>query len=171
MTTAPLFVIVVFIYYKEVKMGIYAYDIGKMDIPEEHREEWARQVLKILRAGGMMAVEELRLYRKKIYLLLPPELNEDGWATGYYNYFEKSSWENRGTQRKARHFFARAAPLTYYCSRYLIPYVLRKELSADFCIYSICFCLLFCLAAPAEVNGVGSLNDFEATFFKHRSNG
>ena len=59
-------------------MGIFAYHIGKMDIPEEHREEYAQQVLELLRAGGMMTVEELRLYRKKIYLLSPPEFDEEG---------------------------------------------------------------------------------------------
>ena len=134
-------------------MGIFTYHIGKMDIPEEHREEYARQALKLLRAGGMMTVEELRLYRKKIYLLSPPEFDEEGRATGYYNYFEKECWEDWWLSTKRGTFRKKGDTLSERVSPFISPekrkgcaldlplfdpampmlHALRKALPAHFC--------------------------------------
>lgn len=65
-----------------------------MDIPEEKRPEYARQALKLLKAGGMMGGEEVKLYGRRLALLKPLELDENNCARGWYNYFERRSWEN-----------------------------------------------------------------------------
>lgn len=43
-------------------MGIESQYLGEINIPEEHRAEYAQQALKLLRAGGMVTVELVQLY-------------------------------------------------------------------------------------------------------------
>ena len=75
-------------------MGIKSQYLGEINIPEEHRAEYAQQALKLLRAGGMVTVEPVQLYGHKLYLLSPPELDEeDGKAVGHYNYLDENSGE------------------------------------------------------------------------------
>ena len=75
-------------------MGIESQYLGEINIPEEHRAEYAQQALKLLRAGGMVTVESVQLYGHKLYLLSPPELDEeDGKAVGHYNYLDENSGE------------------------------------------------------------------------------
>ena len=74
-------------------MGIFMQHLGEIKIPEEHRAEYAQQALKLLRAGGMMTVEPAQLSGHKLYLLSPPELDEDGKAIGHYNYLDENSGE------------------------------------------------------------------------------
>ena len=75
-------------------MGIESQYLGEINIPEEHRAEYAQQALKLLRAGGMVTVEPVQLYGHKLYLLSPPELDEeDGKAVGHYNYLDENSGE------------------------------------------------------------------------------
>ena len=61
-------------------MGIERQYLGEINIPEEHRAEYAQQALKLLRAGGMVTVEPVQLYGHKLYLLSPSELDEEGMA-------------------------------------------------------------------------------------------
>ena len=77
-------------------MGTFADYIGEMDIPEDRRAEYARQMLRLLHAGGMMSVDEVGLFSHRIRLLYPPELDETGRAWGCYNYFENDFWESWG---------------------------------------------------------------------------
>lgn len=42
-------------------MGIESQYLGEINIPEEHRAEYAQQALKLLRAGGMVTVEPVQL--------------------------------------------------------------------------------------------------------------
>ena len=58
-------------------MGIESQYLGEINIPEEHRAEYAQQALKLLRAGGMVTVEPVQLYGHKLYLLSSPELDEE----------------------------------------------------------------------------------------------
>ena len=75
-------------------MGIESQYLGEINIPEEHRAEYAQQALKLLRAGGMVTVGPVQLYGHKLYLLSPPELDEeDGKAVGHYNYLDENSGE------------------------------------------------------------------------------
>lgn len=77
-------------------MGTFADYIGAMDVPEDRRAEYARRMLRLLHAGGMMSVDEMGLFSHRIRLLYPPELDETGRAWGCYNYFENDFWESWG---------------------------------------------------------------------------
>lgn len=85
-------------------MGTFAEFIGTMDIPEDDRAEYAQQMLKLLQAGGMMSVQEVQLYGKRLRFLSPPEFDESGHAWGSYNYFEKDFWEDWSLDAKAGTF-------------------------------------------------------------------
>ena len=74
-------------------MGIFMQHLGEVKLPEKHRAKYAQQALKLLRAGGMMTVEPVQLSGHKLYLLSPPELDEDGKAIGHYNYLDANSGE------------------------------------------------------------------------------
>ena len=77
-------------------MGTFARYTGKMDIPEEKRECFGRQMMKILNYGGMMQFEKVVLFGHELLLISPVELSSQGKADFWYNYFEESSWENAG---------------------------------------------------------------------------
>lgn len=81
-------------------MGTFAEYIGTMDIPENRRAEYARQMLRLLHAGGMMSVDEVGLFGHRIRLPYPPELDETGRAWGCYNYFAVAP---RGVGQDHRH--------------------------------------------------------------------
>ena len=85
-------------------MGTFSYFLGEMDIPEERREEFAQGALKLLRAGGMLIAEPTSMFGHQIYLLHPPELDEEGRAYGCYNYFEDDCWENWSLDAKNGRF-------------------------------------------------------------------
>ena len=74
-------------------MDICIHRLGEINIPKEHRTEYALQALKLLCVGGMMTVEPLQLYGHKLYLLSPPEVDEEGKANGY-NYLDNISGES-----------------------------------------------------------------------------
>lgn len=74
-------------------MGTFGYYTGKMDIPDEKREEFARQVAKLLYYGGMMHFEQISMYGHDMGLLKPVELYPGGKVNFHYNYFEDDSWE------------------------------------------------------------------------------
>ena len=50
-------------------MGTFARYTGKMDIPEEKRECFGRQMMKILNYGGMMQFEKVLLFGHELLLL------------------------------------------------------------------------------------------------------
>ena len=77
-------------------MGMFSYYLGDMDIPEADRPEYARQALAMLRAGGMMLIDKVRLYGKTIHLFFPPELNDKGEVRDHYNYLDNENWEDWG---------------------------------------------------------------------------
>ena len=52
-------------------MGIESQYLGEINIPEEHRAEYAQQALKLLRAGGMVTVEPVQLYLSLIHISEP----------------------------------------------------------------------------------------------------
>ena len=85
-------------------MGIESQYLGEINIPEEHRTEYAQQALKLLRAGGMVTVEPVQLYGHKLYLLSPPELDEEGMAVGYYNYLGENGGEQWCLNKTAGHW-------------------------------------------------------------------
>lgn len=77
-------------------MGTFLGYYGDMTIPETRREEFSRRVLTILDQGGMMELEEVCMFGKKICLLKPLHIQQDKPAAWIYNYFENDFWEDAG---------------------------------------------------------------------------
>lgn len=87
-------------------MGTFAGYTGKMDIPEEKRECFGRQMMRLLNYGGMMQFEKISLFGYELLLLSPVELSSEGKVDFRYNYFEESSWENAGFYMKDSIFYS-----------------------------------------------------------------
>ena len=105
-------------------MGTFAEYIGTMDVPENRRAEYAQRMLKLLHAGGMMSVDEVGLFRHRIRLLYPPELDETGRARGCYNYFENDFWESWGLSAEKGAFSSNKLGGGAFCTAVLAGYVL-----------------------------------------------
>ena len=56
-------------------------------IPKHKRNEFAEKIEKIFQVGGMMEIERVQLYGKKISMLRKARMHENGMDF-YYNYFE-----------------------------------------------------------------------------------
>ncbi len=74
-------------------MGTYGYYTGKNCIPEDKRDKFAEQVVKLLNYGGMMQFEQISMYGHEMGLLKPVEVYPGGSVDFHYNYFEDDAWE------------------------------------------------------------------------------
>ena len=69
-------------------MGTFLGDYGGTGIPESKLEECTQHVLRILDAGGMMDIDEVSLYGRRLVLLRRPEVDMDSNSVCFcYNYF------------------------------------------------------------------------------------
>lgn len=118
-------------------MGTFAEYIGTMDIPENRRAEYARQMLRLLHAGGMMSVDEVGLFSHRIRLLYPPELDETGRAWGCYNYFEDNFWESWGLNADKGTFSSDKLGGGAFCTAILAGYVLTALHSRSYGIVTV----------------------------------
>lgn len=118
-------------------MGTFAEYIGTMDIPENWRAEYARRMLRMLHAGGMMSVDEVGLFGHRIRLLYPPELDEAGRAWGCYNYFENDFWESWGLNADKGTFSSNKLGGGAFCTAILAGYVLTALHSRSYGIVTV----------------------------------
>lgn len=107
-------------------MGTFAGYTGKMDIPEEKRECFGRQMMKLLNYGGMMQFEKVSLFDHELLLLSPVELSSEGKVDFWYNYFEESSWENAGFHMKDSIFYSNKIGNCEFCDVILAAYMLYE---------------------------------------------
>lgn len=107
-------------------MGSYVDFRGKMFIPQEKLPEFNKRVITILHQGGMMGVEQVELYGKRIALLTPPEPDEDGEVVCRYNYFEDDSWDNIYYDTKTGRFVSRDIGCLQYCEVVCAVYALYE---------------------------------------------
>lgn len=118
-------------------MGTFADYIGTMDIPENQRAEYVRQMLGLLHAGGMMSVDEVGLFGHRIRLLYPPELDETGRAWGCYNYFENDFWESWGLNANTGTFSSNKIGGGAFRAAVLAGYVLTALYSRSYGIVTV----------------------------------
>lgn len=78
-----------------------------MSIPKEKLSEFTERVLTILRQGGMMGIERVELYGKRVALLTPPVPDEVGKVVSCYNYFEDDGWDSICYNTKTGQFKSR----------------------------------------------------------------
>lgn len=55
-------------------MGAFIGIKGKAVIPAEKEQEFSNRILEIFKAGGMMEVEHVQIYGRKMPLLSMPEI-------------------------------------------------------------------------------------------------
>ena len=75
-------------------MGTFCDYNGNMTIPDEFKDEFNENMIKILQRGGMMQFENVHMYGKEIHLIRPVECDEEGKAYFSFNYFEDDLWES-----------------------------------------------------------------------------
>lgn len=118
-------------------MDTFAQYIGEMDIPKEKRSEYARQMIKLLHAGGMMSAREVRLFDKRICLLSPPELDEHNRAWGNYNYFQRDFNETWDLDARAGSFCSRKIDNNPHHAAIIAAYVLTALYCKSYGIVTI----------------------------------
>ena len=89
-----------------MRMGTYLGYFGDRTIPEDKREEFTRKILTILNQGGMMDLEEVSMFGKKIWLLKPLQIQPGQESLTFcYNYFENDIWETAGYRPGSCYFY------------------------------------------------------------------
>lgn len=119
-------------------MGVFAEYVGNRNIPEDKRTEFTERVLEILRQGGMMKLDQVAIYNKKIGLLQPPMLNREGEVEFRYNYFEDDAWEVAGYCSQQNHFWSNKIGSLEFNSVILAVYVLYEFYTDDFGMATEC---------------------------------
>lgn len=74
-------------------MGTFIGYYGDDKIVEDKREEFIKNVKRILKYGGMVQLDNVKMFGKDIGLMNPPIENEDGKILFHYNIFEDDFWE------------------------------------------------------------------------------
>ena len=75
-------------------MGTFGCYAGKTGVRKEQKEIFASQMMKLLNYGGMMGVEAVQIFGRKLWLLKPAEILPGGKFTFWFNYFEDDFWED-----------------------------------------------------------------------------
>lgn len=89
-----------------MRMGKYLGYFGNRTTPEDKREEFTRRVLTILDQGGMMDLEEVSMFGKKIWLMKPLQIQPGQESLTFcYNYFENDIWETAGYRPGSCRFY------------------------------------------------------------------
>ena len=107
-------------------MGTFAGYTGKMDIPEEKRNCFGKQMMKILNYGGMMHLEEVSMFDRKLFLLSPLELSKQGVVYFWYNYFEERNWVRAGFNANDLTFYSNKIGTCEFCEVILAVYMLYE---------------------------------------------
>ena len=94
-------------------------------IPKHKRNEFAEKIEKIFQVGGMMEIERVQLYGKKISMLRKARMHENGMDF-YYNYFEDDSWENAGFNRESCYVWSNKIGGRHFHQTVVAAYVLEE---------------------------------------------
>lgn len=94
-------------------MGTFLGRVGCVHIPECQQEIYQQRMLHLLREGGMMSIDSAEMFGKKVYLLHPPEPNDDGSFWFNYNYYENDYWEDAGMNHG--HLFSNKVGYMQFC--------------------------------------------------------
>ena len=95
-------------------------------IPENKKNEFLEKIEKIFQSGGMMEIECIQLYGKKIYMLRKVRMKEDGMEF-HYNYFEDDFWENAGFNKKKCHVWSNKIGWSHFYTAVVAAYVLEEQ--------------------------------------------
>lgn len=107
-------------------MGVYGSYNGNMHIQEERKEEFTENVIKLLNYGGMMQLEQVCMYGKKIALIKPVEMDAEGIASFHYNYFEDDVWEQACYEENGTYFSSEKIGSREFCDVVTAVYALYE---------------------------------------------
>lgn len=96
-------------------MGTFGGYTGQQNIPENQREKFAEQMVRILNLGGMMQFEQISMYGHDMELLKPVEMYPGGKVHFHYNYFEDDSWETAGFDASEAYFWSNKIGGAEFC--------------------------------------------------------
>lgn len=113
-------------------MGVFASYEGEISIPEEKKEEFNANMIKLLQLGGMMSVESVSLYDKKLQLIAPVALDKEGKCHFHYNYFEDDAWETAGYESDSNRLWSQKIGSNEFNFVICAGYVLTELYSTDF---------------------------------------
>lgn len=66
---------------------------GRMVVPDDKRELFTEQMMKVFYYGGMMSFDDVKLYGHEISLLCPVKKTYGKEVRFHYNYFQDNAWE------------------------------------------------------------------------------
>ena len=107
-------------------MGSYACYAGWMNIPEEKRDCFRQQMMKLLNYGGMMKLESVSMAGRELHLLSPLELSKEGEVFFWYNYFEERAWEDAGFNGNNLTFYSNKIGGCEFCEVIYAAYMLYE---------------------------------------------
>lgn len=114
-------------------MGTFGGLNGSIKIADDKKEIFTKQMIKLLNVGGMMEVENIKMYGKEMQLLKPLELDEEGNVHFYFNYFEDDSWESAGYKSKDCHLWSNKIGGREFADVILAGYMLYEAYSDGPC--------------------------------------
>ncbi len=113
---------------EEKCMGTFAelFEYGDKGIPEEKIQEFEQKVEKVFQNGGMMDVEILQLFGKKVATIHKAKMNSKG-MNFTYNYYEDDAWENAGYSRKSKSVWSNKIGWSQYNWAVVAAYTLEEQ--------------------------------------------
>ncbi len=116
-------------------MGTFAgfFEHGDKGIPSDKVNEFAEKVKTVYQKGGMMDIELLQLYGKKVVTIHKAEMKPDGMDF-FYNYFEDTRWENAGFDKKTNHVWSNKIGWAHFYTAVVAAYVLEEQYTENVAI-------------------------------------
>lgn len=118
-------------------MGAYAGIIGRLIIEENRKEEFARRVADVFKAGGMAKTEHVSIDggKRGIFLLVPPEPEyvQDGFTVNY-NYLEDNWWQPISFDAKEIYFFSEKIGGGQFAWTYIAALMLAEQYADGECL-------------------------------------
>ena len=108
-------------------MGTFAWMFKEKgsSIPDNKKDEFVKKIEKIFQSGGMMNIEWIQLYGKKIPMLRLIEMSDKGMYF-FYNYFADEIWEDAGFDMKDCRVWSNKIGWSYFHKTVVAAYVLEE---------------------------------------------
>lgn len=115
-------------------MGTFLYFNGEQKIPKEKLEEYVERVKKILKEGGMVQFEQVKLFNKEINLIKDLEIEDNGKIYFHYNIFSDEAWETACFNTLDGKFVTNKVGWTEFNWVCTAVYILAEFYNETFCI-------------------------------------
>ena len=113
-------------------MGTFLSYIGKVNIPEDKREEFLSRAQQVFYYGGMMGHDIIPLNGKKILLLHPPEKEGEGYINCTFNYYESDFCESAGVGTPNPYIYSGKVGWSDFNNACCAAYLLQEIYSSDY---------------------------------------